>query len=724
MDKFTNNLKSNFDQDELLNVLDDFYSNNNSKNAIVLLLNKICNMCNIDKLTVISYNSDTDNYVKTQEYNQYEGFIDYMSINNIRVNDCFNLFEQPLSNEKKKFISLFNEDNYIYTNNSSIVQKATCDVGFEFLNNAIISDCYVYLASYHDLFTYYVFENHNNKSLSDYQIKLITVLCKAITNRLKTMLQKAKFENELLISQQIIQKEKLPVAVIKKEDLKVVYFNNYYKNINHDIKYGSDCHDIIKVDEHGNHSYIKKELLNINKQQWVKKCISFKLLNGQEAYMIYAKDSMDYINQINAVDNLTGVSLIAGIKEYYTSFVQRSNDKYVLCTIDIEKFKYINKNFSYDFGDMILKKLSKEIQNFIDTEEHFCRLGEDKFSIFIHYEDDVHLHMKLRKLFNNFENMKNKYFQDVNLVVVGGVTLVNKRLPFNVLLDQTTTAKKSVKGSIKNSFYYYNAEIDRKLQRDIQIEEQIPYAIANDEFTTYLQPKFNLQTKEICGAEALVRWVTPRGMIFPDQFIPLFEKNGFITTLDFIVYEKVMRYIRKCLDNNLAVYPISVNVSRNHIKDKNFIQKFMLLVRKYNIPLKYLELEITESLFVEDKNTLKFFIDEIKLQNLQISIDDFGTAYSSLQTLTDINVDILKIDKGFLDNITCTKDSLVSKDKILMKNIINLAKELDFKVVCEGVETDDQIIFLNSIGCEQGQGYVFAKPMSILDYEEQYIKLK
>ncbi|MFI3175564.1 MAG: EAL domain-containing protein [Bacillota bacterium] len=227
---------------------------------------------------------------------------------------------------------------------------------------------------------------------------------------------------------------------------------------------------------------------------------------------------------------------------------------------------------------------------------------------------------------------------------------------------------------------------------------------------------------EICGAEALVRWLTPTGMIFPDQFIPLFEKDGFIDTLDFIVYKQVMIHIRDCLDEGLPVYPISLNVSRNHIQNKNFVTQLMELINTYAVPIDLLELEVTESIFIEDRELLKYFIDNIKRPKLKVSIDDFGSAYSSLQLLKDVDIDILKIDKGFLNNIDFSNEHQYTKDEVVLTNIIRLARDLKCKVICEGIETEDQIELLKGIGCEYGQGFVFSRPIPIEEYKELFLK--
>ncbi|MFI3231366.1 MAG: bifunctional diguanylate cyclase/phosphodiesterase [bacterium] len=533
-----------------------------------------------------------------------------------------------------------------------------------------------------------------------------------------------------IIEKMVLDNEKIGIAVVDKKSYKVIYHNERFYDIMPNIKVGAIYYELQGKTEAEKECFerVSQGAPNIDKNnpQWIRKVIEYNInsVDNQDGiFIIYYKDSIEYISQVNSQDSLTKSLLFNGFEEYYTEYVQRNQYKYALCSIDIDKFKYVNSVFGYEVGDEVLKRVATVVRDFIDKEENFCRMNEDKFSIFLKYENEVQLHLKVRELAEKFENMRDCHFSEAKITIIGGVTIVNKQMTLNSLLDQATIARKSGKGSHKNKFSFYNPTMDVNIRKEIQIEERVPHAMANGEFQPFLQPKFDLETKKICGAEALVRWITPTGMIYPDEFIPLFERNGFIVTLDFIIYEKVMIYIRECLDKNLPVYPISVNVSRNHIKDKHFMDKFMHLIRKYNIPCEFLELEVTESVFVEDKVQLKHFIDSIKSESLKVSIDDFGTAYSSLQILTDINVDILKIDKGFLDNINTntTEEHVVTKDEILIKNIINLAKELEFKVICEGVETNEQIELLKNIGCELGQGYVFAKPMPLSEYEDKYL---
>ncbi|MFI3230897.1 MAG: EAL domain-containing protein [bacterium] len=745
-DAILKQLKINSLNDKAPNIINKFYDENKQADKLtaINLIIDISKILNINKTTGFIYDYNTKKFFKSFDYvynydykspESNKGIIGnyskelaeyYKQAINILSHDSYN--KNALLNEYiLDFVDLFNEENYFYTVDYASIKDVLEKVGFVSSRPDDVKEIYIFLTKHDTYFGYIIFEKYYHPKYLKAELEMLTSFCNILDSHIGKNYLLQKYKDELLMKDVILTNEKVPMAVVEKDTFKILYHNDLYYNIFPNIEIGGICYELLGNKQKCSECCIDKDVLmndaNHVDHQWIKKAIPFTLNNGLEAYMIYSKDSIDYIKQINAIDNLTQALLFRGFEEYYKNFIKNNDYNYVLCTLDIDKFKYINNIFGYQTGDKVLRKVAIVIRNFIGIDENFCRLGEDKFSIFLRYQDEVQLHVKIKELSKRFDKMKSENFTDIKITIIGGITVVDRDIALNTLLDQSSIARKSVKGSHKNNFSYYDPNIDVRIKKEILLEERIPIAIKNNEFVAYLQPKFDLRTKEICGAEALVRWITPDGMIFPDKFIPLFERNGFILTLDFIVYEKVMQHIRKCIDNNVTVYPISVNVSRNHINDKNFIDKFMKLVDKYKIEHKYLELEITESVFVEDAKKLKNFISGIKDYKLKVSIDDFGTAYSSLQNLTDISADILKIDKGFLDNIDMqeiiTKNT--SKDEILLKNIINLAKELDFHVICEGIETDDQILLLEKIGCEYGQGYIFAKPMPIEDYEKQFL---
>ncbi|MFI3174036.1 MAG: bifunctional diguanylate cyclase/phosphodiesterase [Bacillota bacterium] len=718
------NTKNTLDIAKIINLANNFSTTEEPVVAIFEFLKDLYAYLNIYKMSVITYNSDMQKYLKLYEYDAEKKIVDHTEELQTDVAQCITMHSTQLLEQKKQMKELCGKEVYFYIKDCQAMKETLQSIGYTPSPEA--KEVYIFPSTSKFLHTYCVFEQTEQSPFAVSILKILSFACQMIDLRVNHLIETRKLGVKLNLKNIILQNEEIPIVVVEKDTYQITYFNRIYHEAVAEVQIGMVSESLKKELLPYSDAPIGKEIviesINTNNHQWIKKAVPVKLSNNREGFMIYSKNNTDYIKELNAVDKLTESILFLGFEEYYKTYVKRNNDSYALCSLDIDKFKYINSTFGYDVGDEVLRSVAMVIRNFIDPQENFCRVSEDKFSILIHYNDDAHLHLKLRGLFLAFGAMRDKRFADAKITIIAGVTLVDKSLPLNVLLDQATMARKSAKGALKSRFAYYNVEVDIQLQKEVQIEEQIPYAIENDEFVPYLQPKFDMRTQKICGAEALVRWITPKGMVFPDQFIPLFEKNGFILSLDFIIYEKVMQQIRSCIDRKMKVYPISVNVSRNHIKDPMFLDKFMALVRKYDIPMKYLELELTESVFVENKEELKTFIDNIKAKGLKVSIDDFGAAYSSLQTLKDVNVDILKIDKGFLDDVHIDKSKRMTKDEILLKNIVRMAKELEFSVICEGVETDEQIAFLKSIGCEMGQGYVFARPMPVLEYEKKFLK--
>jgi EAL domain-containing protein (putative c-di-GMP-specific phosphodiesterase class I) len=253
------------------------------------------------------------------------------------------------------------------------------------------------------------------------------------------------------------------------------------------------------------------------------------------------------------------------------------------------------------------------------------------------------------------------------------------------------------------------------ISQEKKIENQMYEALKNNEFIVYMQPKIDLVSGLIAGAEALVRWKMPDGQILnPSEFIPTFEKNGFIDELDFYVYEETLKTLRYWLDIGKRPIIISLNVSRVHIKDSKFITKLDNLVKKYNIPSNLIEFEITENIFFNEQERLIYIMNSLRKKGFLISIDDFGSGYSSLNLLKMLPIDILKLDREFFMG-----NNMDQNDKIIISGIISLAKSLGLKVVSEGVETEEQAAFLRESCCDMAQGFLFYKPLPM----EEFIKL-
>ncbi len=256
-------------------------------------------------------------------------------------------------------------------------------------------------------------------------------------------------------------------------------------------------------------------------------------------------------------------------------------------------------------------------------------------------------------------------------------------------------------------------DLDRvQMLKEKKMENTMEQALANGEFIVYLQPKINLAKSEIVGAEALVRWNSPKdGLISPGEFIPFFEKNGFIVKLDLYVFDCVCRLLKDWNARGIKAVPISVNLSRNHLSDPQFLERFEAIQKKYGVASSLLEFELTETVVFENLELLKNVIEQIHAAGFQCSMDDFGSGYSSLNVLKEIPVDILKLDGVFFDKEGDPRGNDV------VESAIELARKLGMKTVAEGVETFSQVEFLKNAACDMVQGYVFSKPLSIENFE-------
>lgn len=241
-------------------------------------------------------------------------------------------------------------------------------------------------------------------------------------------------------------------------------------------------------------------------------------------------------------------------------------------------------------------------------------------------------------------------------------------------------------------------------------------SIKNNEFIIFLQPKFDTITEKIVGAEALVRKIKNGKIIMPDEFIPQYEKTGVITKLDTYVLEEVCQLQKKWRTLNLPLLPISINESRHHLKNKNHIQELQEIISRYDADANLIELEMTETTVVEDILLAKHAAESVKKLGFIVSMDDFGTGYSAFNILKDIEIDILKIDKEFFNNLENNQ-----RAQIIIETIVQMCKKLNIKTVAEGIETKEQLNFLKKIGCDIIQGYYFSKPITIPEFEEKYL---
>lgn len=292
--------------------------------------------------------------------------------------------------------------------------------------------------------------------------------------------------------------------------------------------------------------------------------------------------------------------------------------------------------------------------------------------------------------------------------------ITDRSVPVEQMCDRALLAADSIKGQYNEFFAVYDDNLCHKLLREKAITDAIEPALLEEQFIVYFQPKYSLRENRMAGAEALVRWCHPEwGLLAPGEFIPLFEKNGFISRLDRYVWEHTCRQLRAWKDQGYPLLPVSVNVSRADVYQLNLVEVLLQLANKYEINPKYLHLEITESAYAENPGQLISTVEQLRKQGFVVELDDFGSGYSSLNMLSQMKLDILKLDMKFTRN-----ELEKSAEQSIMNDIISMAHRIGLHVVAEGVETKEQVDRLRAIGCDYVQGYYFAKPMPAVEFEK------
>lgn len=434
---------------------------------------------------------------------------------------------------------------------------------------------------------------------------------------------------------------------------------------------------------------------------FITKPYSPEVVRHRVSSIIRLRESAATINMLER-DLLTGLYT----KEFFYRYVRKTIDdhpekKYDILFSDIEQFKLINERYGTKRGDAVLCQIASDYTNVVHALGLCSRIDSDKFAMLIehgenYYPDEIADGLKKWQ----------KNFPVPNLTVKFGVYRdVDRKLPVSAMCDRAIFALNSIKGKYGKFVAEYDDALRVRLLREQKIIEDMEAAVEQGQFVIHYQPKHDIQAEVLAGAEALVRWEHPEfGMLSPGEFIPLFEKNGFITKLDYYVWEQVCRTIRDWKDNNLPVVPVSVNVSRADFEAPKLVERIKELVDQYELEPSLLHLEVTETAYTNNPILVVNAVKRLRLLGFKIEMDDFGSGYSSLNMLSELPVDVLKLDMRFIQQGSVQRKSILSF-------IIALAKWLDLGTVAEGVETEEQIEILKGMGCQYVQGYFFAKPM-------------
>ena len=393
------------------------------------------------------------------------------------------------------------------------------------------------------------------------------------------------------------------------------------------------------------------------------------------------------------------------------------NSKHAALCIDINRFTIYNDYYGHKTGNSLLKYLAETLDLMCSSREMAARRSGDIFVALWNYSSVEELNKRLDDLFSLLKDGPNS--ENVSLSV-GVYPLTEQDKDIVHAVDMAIIAEQSIEDTKVNTVTYFDEKIRAQMTEEHELEKLMHVALDNGEFKLFLQPKHRVQDGALGGAEALVRWISPeKGFISPGKFIPLFEKNGFVGPVDNYILEQLCIFQRSRLRKGYKTVPISVNVSRVQLSDPNLAHEICSIVDKYSVPHKYIDIELTESACFDDMDVLVTTITKLRSMGFPVSMDDFGSGYSSLNLLKDLPFDTLKIDGEFFRNVTDA-----DRANVVVKNIIDLAKSLHMTVVAEGIEQQEQVDFLRTTECDLIQGYFYSKPISAKDFEEYMAKHK
>lgn len=452
---------------------------------------------------------------------------------------------------------------------------------------------------------------------------------------------------------------------------------------------------------------------------WYKATITILLDgNGQKERIIGTVVDVDQETRAKlALQERAETDSLTGILNGESFYIKADEIKYAhpdrqfaVIVMDIDKFKIVNDLYGMSGGNRVLVEVAQILQDMIGEKDICARRYADVFLIFTQCDQEK----QIKHLVKAIERKISKLNLDVVIMPYFGVCWVNDpMISAEEYCELASFAHKSIKERARVNWGFYDDRVKKDMIKEKQMEGEMSLALEAGEFHAFLQPKMDFCTGQLVGAEALVRWIHPRwGMIPPAKFIPLFEHNGFILKLDEEIWRQTCGILRRWMDEGKKPVPISVNVSRMHLLSTKLLPTLIALTEEWKVPRELLILELTESLFVDNISYYEKTLNELRQAGFLLAMDDFGSGYSSLNMLKDIPIDILKIDCGFLSETVAS-----DRGKTIIQHIIAMVKDLDICIIAEGVETKEQAQFLLEAGCPIGQGYYYAKPIPVEEFE-------
>lgn len=422
-------------------------------------------------------------------------------------------------------------------------------------------------------------------------------------------------------------------------------------------------------------------------------------------------------------DRLTGTYNFEKFTQCAEDLLEQDS-AYSLVTMNIRQFQYINEILGKAQADQVLKKLAVLLRELVGEKECFSRSSADQFYLLLHTNEEKQVRARVEQIMDRAGSIAQELNVSYPIILYAGAAVVQETAPpedqVRLLLHKAEFAQKHAVKKYQNVLAFYDRAMHRKENFQNSIESSMQSALAKQEFQLFLQPKVRLQTGQVEGAEALVRWIRPdETLVYPNEFIPAFEKNGFCARLDLYMVDRTCCQLRKWLDAGYEPICISVNQSRLLFYQSDYVDRLCSILQRYEIPNGLIQLEILEGLAIENIEQMNKTLTQLHEKGFRLSLDDFGSGYSSLNVLAGIQVDEVKFDKDFLLESAPDKKE---RNKLALKNVVKLAKDLQITTVAEGVEVQQDEEFVSSIGCEYGQGFFYSCPIPPEEFACRYLK--
>ena len=427
------------------------------------------------------------------------------------------------------------------------------------------------------------------------------------------------------------------------------------------------------------------------------------------------------VEQLSMKDYLTGLDRYEVFLEKLEENIKQIGDRRItIVYTDIKYFKYINETYGYQVGDALLKDFVAEMVKENNNLLCCARVYSDNFVSAGFLREDLS-NEEFRNLIYrvNLEReakFREKYLNS-RLQFCTGISIIDKNsrsLDAETVVSNANLARKVAKEMDEDCCILFDNSMMEGIKREVEITSRVPKAITNHELKVYYQPKIETETLRLIGAEALVRWQKPDGtFVYPDQFIPLIERSGQVVDVDYYVYREAFKFVADRMAAGKNVVPISLNVSRVHLNKMHILEYIRELFEEYKIPSGMIEFELTESIYLDNTERALELVKGLHKLGTKVSMDDFGSGYSSLNLLSRLPIDIIKLDKVFL-----RENTLQESDKIIISCVVDMAKRLSLTSLCEGVETPEQSDYLKEVGCQIQQGYYFSRPIPQKEFEE------